>query len=124
MFSSYAFVRMHLKQRIPALETDGVLTLVRFNGSPSPIADQEIEGIRRVLNTTDQFEPIDYLPIGEEVEVIRGPLLGLKGQIIEYHGSQRLIIGVTQIRHGLSIKVHMNDIRLVSQSQKLVGIAV
>ncbi|MFQ5710087.1 MAG: transcription termination/antitermination NusG family protein, partial [bacterium] len=37
LFSCYVFVRILLSQRIHAVQTDGVVRIVSFTGTPSPI---------------------------------------------------------------------------------------
>ena len=110
LFSCYVFVRTSPQQRMAAIQTDGVAYMVSVKGVPSVVPDHEIEAIRRVLSTNCDFEPVAYPSVGEIVSVIRGPLAGISGRIVEYHGTKRLVIGVAQIKHGISVVVDVHDI--------------
>jgi transcription antitermination factor NusG len=114
LFSGYVFVRIPLSERICAVQTDGVVRMVSFNGTPSPIPDEEINAIRNILEQTDSFETTQYLAIGNRVEVIRGPFKGIRGLLIEYRGRKRLLIGIEQIRQAISVEVSEFDVHPVT----------
>ena len=94
LFSCYMFVRIPWNQRILAIQTHGVVRMVCCNGGPSPIPENEINGIRRVLECAESFEVMQYLDVGQIVKVIDGPLEGVCGRLIEYRGQKKLSVGL------------------------------
>jgi transcriptional antiterminator NusG len=42
LFPGYAFVRIALRDRLEVLKVPGVVRLVAFNGSPTPLSDEEV----------------------------------------------------------------------------------
>ena len=117
LFSCYVFVRVPLKERVYAMQTDGVVRMVSFNGLPSPIADHEISAVKKILEETDFFESTHFLAIGQRVEVIRGPLEGVLGRLTERRGQKKLLVGIEQIGQGISVEVSENDLQaIVDQS--------
>jgi len=110
VFSSYVFVRMALKERIPVLQTNGVLKLVSFTGKPSPIPDYEIAAVKRIFDGDHPYVVTNYLSIGREVEVTYGPLAGIRGRLIERRGQNRLLIGIQQIGQALSVEVSQSEV--------------
>lgn len=81
LFSCYVFVRIPLKERIYAIQTHGVVHMVSFNGVPSPIRDQEMNVLKKILEESDSVENTDFLMSGQPVEVVRGPFAGIQGRL-------------------------------------------
>jgi transcription antitermination factor NusG len=123
LFSGYVFVRIPLEERISAVQTVGVVRMVSFTGTPSPIPDEEINAIKKVLNQAVPFEASDYLPIGQMVEVMRGPLQGIRGRLIEHRGRKRLLVGIEQIRQAISVEVNEFDVCPVADQITVAKVA-
>jgi len=113
LFSCYVFVHIPQRQHELAVQTYGVVRMVGFNGRPSVILDEEIEAIRRVLKEVPVVEPVAYLRSGRRVEIVRGPLMGLRGRLVEMRGSHRFIIAIEEIQQALSIEIDISDVRPV-----------
>ena len=64
------------------LKTSGVVNLVGLAGEPEPIPDAEIDAIRAVVGSGLAYEPFPSLDEGAAVEVIRGPLMGVRGRLL------------------------------------------
>lgn len=55
--------------------------MVSFNGVPSPIRDQEMNVLKKILEESDSVENTDFLMSGQPVEVVRGPFAGIQGRL-------------------------------------------
>ncbi|MCD6165698.1 UpxY family transcription antiterminator [bacterium] len=110
LFRCYVFVHLALKDRLRALQTEGVVRMVSFGGKPSVIPDSQIEAVKRLLQEGLVVEPYQYLKEGQWVEVVQGPLTGLQGILIEKRGSQKLVVSIDSIRQSISVQI---DARLV-----------
>ena len=97
-----------------AVETDRVVRMVSFRGVPASIPDSEVAAVRKVLDRSESFEPVDYLPIGELVEVVHGPLAGVRGRLMEYRGHKRLMVGVQQIGQAIAVEIHPAHVKPVA----------
>ena len=113
LFRCYVFVRIPLQDYISALQTYGVVRMVSFNGRPAPIPDEQIDAVRRVLEEIKTVEPISYLVIGQKVEVIKGPLAGIRGVLIQKRNQNRLVIAIESIRQGISIEINADEVKPV-----------
>ena len=84
LFTSYVFVHVTEPEMTQVRATPGVLNFVYWNGKPAVIKDEEINDIRRFLNTYEDVEAIrtDIKP-GDEVSVAAGPLMDHKGRVLE-----------------------------------------
>jgi len=120
LFTCYVFVRIPWKSRMLAVQTHGVIRMVSFGNGPSPIPDEEIDAIRRILEGGHPFEKVDFLEPGQRVEVVHGVFAGLRGRLIEYRGRRRLLIAIEQIRQGLCVEVNDWDVRVTTTTHRNV----
>jgi len=110
LFPGYCFGRFPLTERVRVLEVPGVAGLVSVNGRAEPIADGEIDGVRRLVATRFRYDPHPFLEAGMEVEVVRGPLAGVRGKLIRKDHSTRLVIAVSLIQQGAAVEIHPADV--------------
>ena len=111
LFSCYLFVKIPLKDRLPVLQTDGVINLVSFNNIPAPIPESQIDSIRCVLSKLTLVHKTDYYGVGEHVEVIQGPLKGIIGVLQKIKNQSRLVISIDVICQAISIDIDINSIK-------------
>jgi transcription antitermination factor NusG len=109
LFNGYVFVYMLYSQRLTVLETYGIVRLVMFNGRPGYLHQQEIDTIRHILEAQKEsgytVEAFDGKMIGDFVEVIEGPLTGLRGQFIKVKNESKLTISIDGIGKSLMVDV-------------------
>jgi len=111
LFPSYVFVFADLAERYRSLQSTGVVRMVQFNGKPARIPDEQIETIYRILNGGYYPEPHQYLREGDEVEIVAGPLTGIKGYFLEGRGNKRLIISVHTLQQSFAIELRRGQIK-------------
>ncbi len=111
LFPGYCFVRFESQNRLPILTCSGVVTIVSFNGDIAPIPDQEIEGIRRLVESDLQYDPCPLIREGAIVEVIHGPLKGVTGRLMRKGAHARLVLAVDLIGQAVSVEVDAADVR-------------
>lgn len=110
LFPGYCFGRFCLEARSLVLKAVGVVGLVGMNGYPEPIPDEEIEGVRRVVASPLPYDPYPTLTEGMHVEVIRGPLMGVRGTLIRKGTKARLVIAVNVICQGAVLEIDAADV--------------
>ncbi len=111
LFPGYCFARLTDHDRLPVLKCTGVVTIISFNGTMAPIPDQEIDGIRRLVETDLQYDPCPLIREGMLVEVVHGPLRGVVGRLVRKGAHARLILSVDLIGQGVSVEVDAADVR-------------
>jgi len=118
IFPGYAFVRIaaSLASRITVLHTYGVLNFVGLRGVGVPIADDEIESVRGVLDRNVAFEHYPYLHAGDKVCICSGPLNGVTGILQAINGDKSLVISVNLIQRSIAMRVEGFRIEAVSQT--------
>ena len=111
LFSSYLFARIDIKDSIFVLQTQGVNTIVKFGKQIAIVQNSVIKAIRLAMEGGCQLEPVEYFVAGNRVEVIAGPMKGVKGIVAKLKGQNRLIIKIDAIQQALSIQIESKFIR-------------
>src|SRR4030095_4082142 len=116
LFPGYCLPLFWLAARRRVVNVVGVADLVGISGRPEPVPDAEIEAIQRLASTTLQYDPHPFLAQGMDVEVVRGPLTGLRGKLLRKDRVTRLVLSVTLIRQAAVVEIHPADVMHVSSS--------
>ena len=111
LFPGYCFARFEARERLPILTCTGVVSIVSFDGEPAPVPDQEIDGIRRLVNSELQYDPCPLVREGMVVEVTHGPLKGVIGRLVRKGAHARLVLSVDLIGQAVSVEVDAADVR-------------
>lgn len=105
LFPGYVFVHIAPENRLQALQIPGAVRFVSFNGQPAPLSDSEITLLRQALERNVHAVPHPYLRIGREVEIISGPLKGLRGIVLRRHNRWSLVVSVDLLRSSIIIDI-------------------
>jgi transcription antitermination factor NusG len=99
LISGYVFVHISRKDYDVVLQTNNVMQYVRFAGKAAVIRDQDIEILKRML---DQYD-LDVEITGEElqpgmlVEIIAGPMMGVRGELISFRGTNKVALRIVPL---------------------------
>ena len=113
LFPGYIFVN-HVDtpgNRYKILNMPGAVRFVGSEGHADPIPDAQILSIRRFLEASISIDPYPYMKVGCTVEVIVGPLKGIKGILVEKRGRFRFVLQVDLIRQAVSVEIDASDVR-------------
>lgn len=110
LFPGYCFARFELSEKLQVVKTPGVVGIVGINGIIEPVLPAEIDAIRALVNGPLRYDPCPFLEEGMEVEVIRGPLMGVRGRLVRKDRAARLVISVTLIRQAASVEIDAADV--------------
>lgn len=111
LFPGYAFVRIALKDRMDVVKVPGVVRIVGFDRGPLPLANEEIEGLRRGLAAGIDVLPHPYLTAGRRIRVVSGPLRGMRGIMIRRKGQYRIVVSLDLIMQSIRADVDVADVR-------------
>ena len=115
LFAGYVFVRFSPGMAHEVLRTPGVLTIIRNDGSPAPVQDEELESIRILVAGvnagTSLPEPAEFLQEGQEVIVTEGPFGGIRGMLVEDRSCARVVIRLSALRKALSVELPREILR-------------
>lgn len=105
LFPGYVFVRTGGPERYKPLQVPGVLHYAGTGTTPSAIADEEIETLRRILISGKEVGPHPYLSAGQQVRIAAGPLAGLCGIIQRSKSGNRFVVSVETIKQSIAIEL-------------------
>ncbi len=113
LFPGYCFARFPYADpecRLAVLTSVGVVDILGINGHPAPIPDDEISAVQRLVTAVLPVDPHPYLRKGMEVEVIRGPLMGLRGILVRKAKRARLVVSVHLIQQSVAAELDAEDV--------------
>lgn len=96
LISGYVFVRITRKEYDAVLQIDNVMQYVRFEGKAAVIRDQDIEVLKRMLGQSELEVEItsDELKPGMQVEIISGPMMGVRAELVSFRGNNKVALRV------------------------------
>ena len=117
LFKSYIFIETELeKNYYDILNTNGIVKFINFEKKPVVVNYREIETIQLLLGYTDGIEATDEVfEIGQKVDVIAGPLLGLNGLLVQKNGSHQFLMELETIHQKILINIPSNFLRIVTE---------
>jgi transcription antitermination factor NusG len=116
LFPGYLFVHINKdsKDRLAILKTKGV---VRFLGvspnKPATIPDEQIDSLKRLVESKEALEPYPYLKEGERVRIKGGPLAGIEGMLVKKIRQHLLILSVDVLQQGVSLEIDASDVEKI-----------
>lgn len=102
LFPSYVFVRLRESDRYRAVQAPGFLWFVTQDHRPAVVHEHEIASIRQLLASGLQFDPLPTVHLGDEVEIIDGPMRGAYGRLVRKEKNSVALI-VSAINGGVKI---------------------
>ena len=110
LFPGYCFARFPLVERLRVLNVLGVAHLVSIKGRPEPIMEDELNASKQLVSTKLEYDPHPFLEEGMDVEVVRGPLAGVRGKLLRKDRVTRLVLAVTLVRQAAVVEIHPADV--------------
>jgi len=115
LFPGYVFARFDLTRLHDVLVTPGLATVVRLDGHPTPVRQEELDAIRRLVAGANESgvypTAADYLEPGQAVVVESGPFEGMRGVLAEERGAARVIVRLSAIRQAVSVEMDRGLLR-------------
>ena len=111
LFKNYLFVNVDFNTRYyETLRPYGAVGFITFDSKPAEIPQNEIDAIRRVVESELPYDPHPYLKVGRKVRVRSGPLQGCEGVLTRKKGLARLVISVHLLQQSVSAEVDSDTI--------------
>lgn len=107
LFPGYLFCRFDLNNRGPLLMTPGVQQIVGIARTPMPVEEKEMEAIRLVLSSGLPNQPWPYMHVGERVRVNHGSLVNLEGILVNFKGSNRVVLSVSLLQRSVAMEIEL-----------------
>jgi transcriptional antiterminator RfaH len=106
LLSSYVFVKVKPTIFHKVYQVQGVVRFVSFEGRPASIPQNQIDNLRLLINSDAEIEvSSEKLAQGDNVEVMRGSLVGLTGELIKIGRTKRVVVRIDRLDKNLIIKI-------------------
>ncbi len=114
LLSSYVFVKVSPLEFPKVYQTQGVVRFVTFEGQPASIPQKQIDNLRLLINSDAEIEvSSEKFEQGDFVEVIRGSLVGLTGELIKTGAQKRVVIRIDRLDQNLILKIPLTFLRRI-----------
>jgi transcription elongation factor/antiterminator RfaH len=111
LFKNYLFVNADINTSYyDTLRPYGAVGFITFDNKPAQIPQNEIDAIRRLVESELPYDPHPYLKVGRKVRVRTGPLQGCEGILTRKKGLARLVISVHLLQQSVSAEVDADTI--------------
>ncbi|MBZ5509070.1 MAG: UpxY family transcription antiterminator [Acidobacteriia bacterium] len=114
LFSTYIFVRISIRERLPVLKVPGVISIVGGGPQPMPVPDSYIHFLREGLRH-GKIEPYPCLAVGTRVRIRSGVMAGMEGVLLRKKNNFRVVLTVEMIMKSVIVEVEMDDIEPVAR---------
>ncbi len=107
LIPGYCFVNITRKEYDMVLQLANVVSYITFERKAAIVSQQEIDAIRTLLQQFD-FEvdvTMENFAPGKVVEVIEGPMVGLKGELVECRGKNKFVLRIEQINTSFLVEI-------------------
>ncbi|MFK8009465.1 MAG: UpxY family transcription antiterminator [Saprospiraceae bacterium] len=106
LFNCYVFVKITKANYVPVLSVEGVTKFIRFSQNLISIPQEEIQMIKRIIGSEALIEAEEgFYQSGDEVEIIAGNLSGMKGELIDVQGKNKVLIELSHLGYTLKIEL-------------------
>jgi transcription antitermination factor NusG len=114
LFSGYQFVRIRLSRanRLCVLQTAGVMNFVGFATGATPVAQTQVESLRRLLSGDSECSIRPFLRMGQRVRIRGGALNGIEG-ILKENDRDHLVLSIDCIQRSIAFRLAGYEVEAV-----------
>jgi transcription antitermination factor NusG len=107
LFPGYVFCRLDLAAPGPRVVAQpGVVGFVVFDGGPAEIPEEQLDAVRKLLDSQRRLMPLALLKVGQQVRVVDGPLAGLTGTLTQIRGRRHVVVNLPLLQR--SVAAHLD----------------
>ena len=119
LFTSYVFVHASEQEHLTIKQTDGVVNMVYWLGSPAVIRDEEIEAIQNFLqdHTDVKLEKI-AVNISDRIRITDGVLVHREGEVLEVK-NKTVKVFLPSLGYTMVAEVAKDKIELLNYTQSV-----
>ena len=114
LFPGYLFVRTEMQsRRLDILRVPSIVRIIGFNGVPEPIPPAQIEAVKNLVFNEIPMDPHPFIREGDRVRIIRGPLRGVEGLLLEKKNRYTFILSIDLIQQSVGCEIEAADVEKV-----------
>jgi transcriptional antiterminator RfaH len=113
LFKRYLFVKTNNQNRNSVFGVPGIIKYLHIGPTITKISDLEIERIKKICKFNKVEIDNNQVEIGEEVEILAGDLIGLKGRIQSLINQQKVRIKIDGLGMYATVEVSTEQTRKI-----------
>jgi transcription antitermination factor NusG len=113
LFPGYVFFVDQAERRLQILSTPGVHTILTLGKAPALIPEDQIEAIRRAVNSPFRVSPHPFLKSGDAVRIKSGPLVGIEGIVSREKDIFRVVISVEMLGRSAAVEIDASAVERI-----------
>lgn len=115
LMSGYCFVHISRKEYDKVLNTNNVVCYVKFERKAAVVPDKQIEYLKQMLKQNDFDVSVSHETFqrGKKVEVIEGPMTGLRGELVEARGKKKFVLRLTTVNSAFTVEIPSSQLSLL-----------
>lgn len=107
LFPGYIFIFAFESERQKSIELKQVSKCLSDFGKPAIVPEWQIKTLKKMLTEEKEFEIVDGLIKGKEVEINSGVFSGYKGIVVDIENRNQLAISIEMLNR--TVILHLND---------------
>ena len=113
LFPNYLFILGGLDRMLNILTTPGVHSLVAWGGRPADIPQNEIDAVRRLVESPLRIQQHPFIKCGDRVRIKSGPLEGIEGILVRSKSAYRLVLSVEMLARSAAVEVDVSMVERI-----------
>jgi len=105
LFPGYVFCRFDVSYRLRVLTTPGIVSIVGLGKIPQPIEEKEMARVQAIVRSGSLAYPWPFLQEGQKVVIMRGPLTGVEGFLVNVKNQDRLVVSITMLQRSVATEI-------------------
>jgi len=119
LFPNYLFILGGLDRMLNILTTPGVHSLVAWGGRPADIPQNEIDAVRRLVESPLRIQQHPFIKCGDRVRIKSGPLEGIEGILVRSKSAYRLVLSVEMLARSAAVEVDVSMVERIGGPEPL-----
>ena len=112
LFKSYLFVKVSNIEYYNILKDPATVRYICFEGKAAPIRNEDITNIKKFLLTDYEIETTsENIEPGTNIVITAGPMMGMKGELVEKARKKRVVIRLDIIGQNLLVHVPLQMVK-------------
>ena len=118
LIPSYVFVKMDEKYLYDTLKIPGAVGVLKYLRKPAIVREVEIENLRILSNSDEKFEISSDIQLikGDNVEVTKGPFMGLIAVCERTGNNYRVIVKIESLGSGFNVNIPLSFLRKIENN--------
>jgi len=110
LIPNYVFCRVLPDAMGNIVTTPGVVRLVGAGRTPIAVDDREIDALQRIDALRLDARPWPFFHEGQWVEILDGPLAGVRGVLLRVKSAHRLVVSVSLLQRSVAVELDASSV--------------